>query len=171
MKRENSARERAGPARTLVLGLLGIGLWWLLAGGKAESWLVGLPAVAIFTALARRRFPGRFSVSLRGLVRFLPFFLIQSYRGGFDVSRRALQPRLALEPGLLAYPLRLPDGAPRTLFVNTISLLPGTLSWSVDDRSVHVHVLRRNADTVRELSALEQRIAGLFGLALPEEQP
>jgi multicomponent Na+:H+ antiporter subunit E len=141
------------------------GLWWVLTQGRADSWLVGVPAVAVATltslqlgAHARSRF------SLPGLLRFLAMFVVESVRGGVDVARRTLGYRLRIRPGFRRYRLHLRDSRARVLLVNCISLLPGTLASNLDGEHLEVHVLDVGEDPGPDLRRLEQAVAGLFGV-------
>jgi multicomponent Na+:H+ antiporter subunit E len=53
--------------------------------------------------------------------------------------------------------------AARLLFVNCISLLPGTLAADIADGELRVHTLDLADDTGRELSRLERRVAAVYG--------
>ena len=64
-------------------------------------------------------------------------FLRQSIVAGADVARRALDPRLPLRPGVIAYPVQLEPGATRNTFCTLSSLLPGTLPAGSDALLVH----------------------------------
>jgi multicomponent Na+:H+ antiporter subunit E len=46
---------------------------------------------------------------------------------GIGVARLAFAPRLALQPGWLNYPLKIPPGPARATFGALTSLVPGTL--------------------------------------------
>ena len=117
-----------------------------------------LSAWAVF-----RLFPGSGpGWSWRGLLSFLPYFLRASMSAGWDVARRALAPRMKLEPVFLDYPLRLPPGIPRVVFVNCISLLPGTLSCRLGVDQVRLHALYPEAATEASLSELESRVGAVF---------
>lgn len=145
-------------------GLFGL-VWFLLTGADAASWVVGGPvillAVAVSLALAG---PASDSPALSGLFPFGLFFLRQSLLSGIDVMRRALSPGLLLNPGLVTYDSFLPPGPALVLFVNTISLLPGTLSVDLDDHTVLVHALDVELPVWASLQNLEGRIAALFRL-------
>jgi len=149
--------------RTVLFALL----WWILTEGAMNSWLVGAPVVLFAVFVSGVLLPGA-SWSLPGLVRFVPFFLWHSLRGGVDVARRALQPRLPISPGLLEHRWRLPPGLPRVFMANTVSLLPGTLSAELDEECLHIHVLDETSVFAADLKVLEQRVAGVFGLDLVE---
>ncbi len=139
------------------------GLWWLLTVGDWSSWLIGLPVVAAAAWTARRLRPesaGR--ISLRGLLRFLPFFAWESLRGGIDVASRTLAPRLRIQPGLVAYRIRLQRSDARMFFANCVSLLPGTLAADLRDDVLDVHMLDRRVDPVPELRRLELAVSGVY---------
>lgn len=159
-------RERRGARWSrsiLVRGALFAAAWLILAGADPGSWIIGGPAVlgATWASLALAA-PRQGSFSLVGLLRFLPYFLWASLSGGIDVAQRVLRPRLPIEPGLHQYPMRLRDPGARVVFVNTISLLPGTLSADLDGDLVRVHALDAKADVGGELEVLERRVAAIF---------
>jgi len=129
------------------------------------SWLVGAPVV-LFAVLASGVLLPGVSWSLPGILRFVPFFLWHSLRGGVDVAGRALHPRLPISPGLLKHQWRLPAGLPRVLMANTVSLLPGTLSAELGEEFLHVHVLDQTGAFKSELTQIETRVAKMFGLNL-----
>lgn len=148
-------------------------LWLVIAGRDPDSWLVGAPVVLatalVSLALRRGRTGGQSGsgLSAGGLLRFLPFFLWESLRGGLDVAGRVLRPRLAIAPGFQRYPLRLTDEGAQAFFMAVISLLPGTLSADLREGVVLVHALDNRADLTPELARLERRVGALFGQPLP----
>lgn len=147
----------------LARGALFSLLWLILAGTDPWSWLIGLPSVALAThaslALSppRRRRP-----RVLALLAFIPYFVAQSLRGGFDVALRVLAPRPRIAPGFIDYHTRLTDPAARVLFLDTVSLLPGTLGADMHGQRLRVHAIDTGVDVRPELIALEQRVAALF---------
>lgn len=154
--------------RALKLLLINTVLWWVLSGG--QGWGFGLCAILITTWLGLA-LPGPEPVRyhLLGAAWFVGYFLIQSVLGGFDVARRAFSPKLPLSPCWKDYPLRLRGAPARTLYINAISLLPGTLSAELKADAVVVHAL--NPEALDELPTLEARVGGLFGQTLEEPGP
>ena len=141
-------------------------LWLVLSEGISGSWVIGLPliiSVAIIIANDEEEHP-RLPMSPSGVIAFIPFFLWQSIMSGFDVALRALRPDMGLHPVLQNYQLSLPDGAPRRLFINSITLMPGTLSVLVEDDSVIVHVLDERQPVMEALQHLEARVGAVFGV-------
>lgn len=145
------------------------GLWWVITGGDPGSWLVGVPAVfaAAWAAERLRARPGpRFSIG--GLLRFAPFFLWGSLRGGIDVARRTLGLRLRISPSFTEYRVQLAHPSARVFFANSVSLLPGTLTADLSGEQLRVHLLADDLDAQAELARLERAVARLFGQSLGE---
>jgi multicomponent Na+:H+ antiporter subunit E len=138
--------------------------WWLLVEGRLAGWGLGLVAivVALVASLVLSP-PRRRGFSSIGLLAFLGFFLLRSAQGGAQVAVLALRPRLALRPTLLELPLTLPPGAPRTLMINALGLMPGTVAIRITDDRLQVHALDERMPIAAEARALERRIARLFG--------
>lgn len=145
----------------LVLGAL----WVLLTDLRTDALAFGVPAVLAGASLVFVLPPARrWRLSPGGLVIFVAWFAVQSVRGAWDVALRALSPQMRLRPGFRRYTPNLPPGTARIVFLNTITLLPGTLAVEVEDDSVIVHMLDTRADLKAELGVLEARVAALFAL-------
>jgi len=158
---------RLHPTTVFALALL----WGALNGGDGRSWMVGAPVIVVAAWLSGRLAPRQhIRLALLRALRFAGFFLIESVRGGFDVARRAFNPRLPLNPGIVCYPLRLPAGGARWFFCCVISLLPGTAVVKIDDRQICVHELDLKPAAGDELRALEERVARVFAIELREER-
>lgn len=141
--------------------------WIVLTGASLAYW--GLAALIIVAATATSLGvmpPGAWRWTALGLARFIPFFVHQSVRGGFDVSRRALRLRMPLDPGFVEYRLRLPAGPARVFFANSVSLQPGTASVGIEGEVLTVHALDLGMPVEESLRDLEARVAGLFGVEL-----
>ena len=145
-------------------------LWWVLTDGDPDSWIVGGPAVVLAGFLAfwlAGSTPWRWR--LKGLARFLPFFLWRSFVGGIDVARRALHPKRPLVPGFVDYRMGLPQTTARIFMINTVSLLPGTLSVEITEDKLIVHALDVDLPVLSELKTIESCVADLFGLQVNKE--
>lgn len=142
-------------------------LWWILAAGRLDGWLLGGVAVAAATWASLRLMPpgapGERRLRLAGLFGFLRFFLWNSLRGGLQVAGMALRGRAALQPQIVELSLTLPAGGARLLLANMLGLMPGTLSIALDEATLRLHALDTRLPVVAETRALEAAIAGLFG--------
>jgi multicomponent Na+:H+ antiporter subunit E len=141
-----------------------LALWFvLLPSTKPGDVALGLAAAAAATWISLRLLPpagGR--VRLGALLVQGPHFLWESVRAGVDVARRALSPRMPLEPGFVASPTRLPHGVARNTFSTVAGLMPGTLPAGDDGESLIVHALDISQPVAEQLGAEERR----FGPAL-----
>jgi multicomponent Na+:H+ antiporter subunit E len=150
------------PATAVAASAL-LGIWLLLADGDAASLVIGLPAIAGALLLAQRvRSRKASAVSLRGALKFIPYFLMQSLRGGWAVAMATLSPRMRLAPFFIDYRIGLQNARSRLFFTNCVSLLPGTLATHLDGRQLRVHVLDEQTDPQSDLARLEARVGAMF---------
>jgi multicomponent Na+:H+ antiporter subunit E len=157
-----TARRLAGEG--LVRGLALALVWHALTDGSASSWAIGAPVVlaaaAASLALAPQPFP---RLRLLPLLAFVPFFVVQSVRGGADVAWRALRPAMPLSPAFTTFSLTPMSPGERIAFALIVSLLPGTLSARLEADELRVHVLDEGLSNDRSLARLSARLAPVFG--------
>ncbi|MGM0570292.1 Na+/H+ antiporter subunit E [Marinobacter sp.] len=146
------------------LGLLAV-LWLALTNGDPSGWGYGLVVVPLVWILSSRVFPpGAYRVKPLYLPQFTVWFLVQSLSAGWDVSRRLMAPQLAVAPGEREVPFTLPEGSPRWLAANLLSLMPGTLSVEVHGETLLLHCLDTGQDTIAAVAETERQVARLFGI-------
>jgi len=151
--------------QTIVRALPFAMLWWLLAEGRVNGWLLGGVAVIAATWASMALYPpAAHGLRLAALPGFLAYFLFNSVRGGWQVAGMARAGRQALRPTFLELPLNLPAGAPRILLTYALSLMPGTLGVELFADRLRLHVLHQDLPVVEEARALERHIAALFGV-------
>ena len=155
---------------SLFRGILFALLWLILVDGNLDSWPVGAPVVLLSTVVSLVLLPPS-SWSLVGALRFVPFFILHSLRGGGDVAWRALHPGMPINPEFVDYPMRLAPGIPRILVVTIVNLLPGTLSVGLSADRLKVHSLNGSPAILAELFTVEQNVAQIFGISLQSEIP
>jgi multicomponent Na+:H+ antiporter subunit E len=149
--------------RLLWPGAIAALVWLGLNGDDLGSWLIGAPVVVAAAALGGvLRTDRRPRLRWRALLPFAAFFLRESLRGGWDVAWRVLHPRLPISPGFIRFGTALPEGPIRNLFVNVVSLLPGTVASGFDGDEVIVHALDVNPGVETALRGVERRVAKLF---------
>ncbi len=151
--------RRLGDA-ILRAGLLAA-IWWMVTQGAASSWIIGVPTVAAATAVSLVLVPRLALPRLSAIPAFALFFLRESVRGGYDVTRRAFHPDVPLEPDFVTVSVAELGRAQRLFFLIVLSLLPGTLSCRLEGDRLLVHVLDRNLDISETLDTLTRRIAQL----------
>jgi multicomponent Na+:H+ antiporter subunit E len=155
------ASLRPALTRAAAFGLL----WWVLAEGSSDGWMLGTVATVLATWVSLVLLPPeKITVSLSGLFRFLVFFVWHSVRGGVQVAWMAMRGRDSLQPGLLEVPVALLPGAPQVLLVNALGLMPGTAGVEITDQKLLIHVLDERLPILAEIRALEAIIGRLFGV-------
>ena len=142
-------------------------IWIILVGGGSIDLLPGAVAALAATWTSLRLLPtGDDRVHPRALGQLAVRFLCQSVLAGTDVARRALDPRLPLDPGFVHYTVRLPPGPRRNTFTTLMSLLPGTVPIGPDERdALVVHCLDVGHPITAQLAPEEALLARIFGEA------
>lgn len=131
-------------------------LWLMIAGWSPKDLPVGLAAAAGALWVSLALLP-----SGRARPRFAPLlvlafrFLRGSVIAGFDVARRALSPRLDVDPGFVSYPLTIAPGPARDAFCLSQSLQPGALPTGVEDERLMIHALDIRMPVASSLAADE----------------
>jgi multicomponent Na+:H+ antiporter subunit E len=110
--------------RAIIYGLI----WVTLAGMGWADLLIGAIAVALATAASLKLLPpSANSLSPLGVLAFSIDFVRSSIVAGFDVARRAFDPRLPIHPGFVTCSCSIDAGAERDAYRAAMSLQPGTL--------------------------------------------
>jgi multicomponent Na+:H+ antiporter subunit E len=113
------------------------GVWLLLTDGKPAALGFGFTFVLCATVasyLLRRIKKQRISqtdtfVNIIKLPKFIIYFLWQSFKGGIGVAKEALSSRISVKPGFYIYLYQfLQPNQVQEIFINMVSLLPGSLS-------------------------------------------
>ena len=142
--------------RTLSLFIV----WWALTEGDGSgapfgavvSLMVALVSVRLFPPGTYAVRPGTYRLRALGTLLFTGHFLGNSVIAGVDVARRLVLPRLPVDPGTLKLTTTLPEGSPRWLLANALSLMPGTLSVNLSGDRLELHCLDQRmpiADSVQ----------------------
>ena len=140
-------------------------LWVLLMGGPQQLAFGAATAALAAWCSVRLRAGGQLGLRPLGLLAMAPRFLWQSLVAGVDVARRAFDPRLPLNPGLVVYRPQLPPGSARSLFTAYTSLLPGTVPCGDGDGGVVYHCLDISQPIVEQLAAEEARLSRAIRVA------
>ena len=101
------------------------------------------------------------------LLALLPHFLWESMLAGVDVARRALHPRMPLNPGFVRCPSSFPPGFARNTFVTITSLLPGSVAAGEAEGVLFYHCIDAASPVVEQLWKEERLLARALVTELP----
>jgi multicomponent Na+:H+ antiporter subunit E len=159
-------RSRARRA-ILVRGVGYFVLWMIVAGGQLADVVPGLGAAVLATWVSVVLLPPDHApahVRLLPVLRLAVRFIWASIVAGLDIARRAFSPSLPLKLGYLAYPVGLPPGWSRNLFMSVTSLMPGTLPAGTDESGRLIyHCLDVDQPVVRQLEQEEALLVHALG--------
>lgn len=114
--------------------------WILLTGSFAWQELVAGAVVSAGVALFSARWfvhesPGRFfSGRLFILIWYcVAIFPCELIKANCDMAKRALSPKLKINPGIIKVPVDVPTEYGKTMLANSITLTPGTITVDIDE--------------------------------------
>ena len=159
-----SANPVAFPAgAALARGAGFLSLWVVLIGFTPTDLAAGVLAAAAATCTSLRLLPPwPHRVRLTAVLLLIPRFLWKSVVAGWDVARRALDPRLPLRTGFVGYPARFRSPLARNAFASYTSLLPGTLPVQDDGETLLYHCLDIEQPVAAELAREETVLTQAF---------
>jgi len=147
-----------------------LAFWLILTAGDSASLIIAalfiVLAILLKPPIAKNTSKTMLNVNISGLLQFAWFFMLESLRGGIDVSRRVLSARPRVDAVFYDYSMRLQIPYAQQLFISSISLLPGTLCAELDKQQLRIHTLDQQMDTPAGIRRLESLIGKIFGEAL-----
>jgi len=153
---------------SLILVLTGI---WLLWSGIYEPLLLGLGAVSVLTVVGLCFRMGLidaegapFELLPRALL-YAPWLLWEIFKANLDVARRILSPGLPISPRMIEVEAGQRTDLGLTIYANSITLTPGTVSVGVDGdrRTIRVHALTAEAAEGVESGVMDRRVTRVEG--------
>jgi multicomponent Na+:H+ antiporter subunit E len=88
-----------------------LALWLILTAGDLASLIIAVPFIAMAILLQpvaeNRSEKSSLLVNISGLLQFAWFFILESLRGGIDVSRRVLAAKTRVDPVFYDYSMQL----------------------------------------------------------------
>ena len=128
--------------------------WILLNGSLAPGTLaVGLGVAAVIVVFYRDTLSvlSGHKLTLRAIwatALYVGYFLKELVKANLQMAAIVLDPRLPIEPAIVATKVRLTHPVARLLLANSITLTPGTLSVQYKGDTLYVHwVVAKGIDT------------------------
>ena len=143
--------------KLLPINLLLALSWGAMTGSFSEVNLAFgfiVSAAALYLIREQVGTVGYFTRAFR-IVSLAGLFIYELVLSSIRVARMVLSPHMKLNPGIVAFPLRVDRDFEITLLANLITLTPGTLSVDVSDdrRTLFVHCIDvpDPEETIREI--------------------
>lgn len=141
---------------------------WLLFSGMFVPLLLALGAFScIFVTWMAQRMglltPEPDARMLRPLrcLGYLPWFAWQVAKSNVDVVLRILLPSKGISPQVLQVSSTQTSDLARSVYANSITLTPGTISINVDQDVITVHALSREGAEDLKGGAIDARVTAL----------
>ncbi len=131
---------------TVYLGVILLALAWAAVTGSftLPNLVFGLVLGSLTLYLVReQRGPFRSAFRPGKVLSLALLFVKELILSAWRVAKLVVSPRMELQPGIFAYPLKVDRDFEITLLANLITLTPGTLSVDVSDdkRLLYVHAI------------------------------
>ena len=145
------------PLGFIVIFILIFSFWLLISASFAMQHILAGVVIAfalVFlwseTIFVKEKATGFTIKQAGGLLFYLLCLLKEIVVANFIVAYQVLHPRLPISPGFVIYKLELERDLPKTLFLNSVTLTPGTLTVDIKGDRVIIHCFtRENAENVQ----------------------
>lgn len=151
-----------GLIRLILLALL-----WGLLSGHTDPLIVGFGVFSVLLVgfLAQRMDRDDRPVGLRWMGLPVAGYLVWLFKeivvSNLQVTREILRLRLALTPTVARVPATQRSPMARTIYANSITLTPGTVSVVVDSNDILIHALMREGAESLQAGDMDRRVAAL----------
>lgn len=151
-------------ARAIFIFAL-LGGFWLLLSGQFHSLLLlstGALCVALVVWLGTRmKLFDEEIAQLRIWLRipaYVPYLIGQIILANLDVLRRIWHPCLPIQPDMSGIPYSTKTAIATTIYANSITLTPGTVTVNVDEHEILIHSLTLEAKEGVYKGSMAQKI-------------
>ena len=136
------------------------GLWWVLVEGRSGTFAYGALVALLAGIVSLHMYPpSDFHVRPGAFIAFVPRFLWDSIRGGWDAASRALRPSLPIDPCIVDHPMGRATGPVGIALAYAMSLQPGTMAGDLSPRGLRFHAIDRTARLLRAAADNERRLS------------
>lgn len=153
--------------RRLVLLVALCALWFLLSGyfGKATLVAFGAFSVAVTLWFSERAGvidrEGVPTTLFPGLLSYMAWLFLEIGKANVMVAREVLRRDIRLAPKLFRVPANQPSDLTRTIFGNSVTLTPGTVTVDVRRDSLLIHALDEAFADVDAICDIGERVTRL----------
>ena len=155
--------------RVLALGAALTALWLALSGYLNNPTLLGFGGLSVIVTvwlswhmgiLDREGVPTRV---FPGIVGYMAWLVFQIGKANVLVAREVLRPTLRLSPKMVRVPAYQTTDLGKTIFGNSVTLTPGTVTVDVDRDTLVIHALTEGLADEDAIADMGERVCGLDG--------
>lgn len=168
---DNAKQKPHTTIKAMHLPLLGAGLFvfWLLLSGYWSNPLIvalGIASCGLAVILSARirqkyRLASPWTI-VRRLPRYLAWLLFEILKANIAVVRNIWLPeRYPISPTVKRFPIHSCSRLCQTIYANSITLTPGTVSFDVSDDQITVHAIEEGAIAELMDGEMNDRVAAL----------
>ncbi|MBW2148729.1 MAG: Na+/H+ antiporter subunit E [Deltaproteobacteria bacterium] len=95
-------------------------------------------------------------------MRYLPWLFYQILLANVHVAKRALHPRMPIDPAVIQFKTRLSSDLALSTLANSITLTPGTITVDIREGKYFVHALTREVAEDLLSGEMENRVAAIY---------
>ena len=139
-------------------------LLWLGLSGHFEPLMITIGVVSVFLVVfiaLRMEVVDHEShpIHLTGrLFRFWGYLSHEIILSNIDVIKRILTPGKSISPQMITLPLAQKSDLAKVIYANAITLTPGTVSVQLDDDTITVHALSKEAADALKTGDMASRV-------------
>lgn len=151
--------------RHLALGVSLMALWLLLSGYFEKSTLVGFGVASVMLCVWLADRAGMLDgegVPTRvfpGIIGYMLWLTFEIGKANLIVAREAIRPTLKLSPKMIRVPAIQASDLGKTIFGNSVTLTPGTVTVELDDGTAVVHALTEALADEEAIADIGRRVA------------
>lgn len=149
-----------GYAISLILALIG---FWLGLSGHYTPLLLSLGGASILIAVILSKQLGILDregvpyFAAFGIALYLPWLMYEIFKANIAVIRACLRADLDINPALVKVKTKCHTDLAKTLFANSITLTPGTVTIEVEPNRLLVHALYEDAAGPTAFTEMDER--------------
>jgi len=152
--------------RTFLTALTLFALWLLMSGIYSKL-IIGLGIVSsIIAVITMRRMDNaadaqRMQIHLKPIatIRYWAWLMIEIAKSNWMVTKIILSPDMKMNRHLFKVPFTQKTDLGQTVFANSITLTPGTISVQVEDGTFWVHAVSYASDTKDALAEMDTEVS------------
>lgn len=142
---------------------------WLLLSGHYEPLLLGFGIVSCVVVVIislrmdvvdREGHPIHLGTRV---LTYIPWLLLEIAKSNIEVARRILDPRAPISPTRIRVKASQRSALGQTIYANSITLTPGTISMMIEDGYIDVHALTEEGAAGLAAGEMDRRVSAMVG--------